>query len=316
MVQSESGAVDPRSILDAMGISASRIRLIAHRQNTHWIVESPGQRVVLRQYAAYRSRGDVGWELHVLEHLHRRGWPVPTPVAPSVEAGDSIWCAFRYMAGRAPTPRSVAGVRAEQRHRGRLLAQLHADMAGLVDIGQREGWRRADEGLFDRTGKLPVGEVLSQYEREFPEEGRVLRTYAERMWERLGELLPYAPAPVVIHGDFTPWNIRYLRGTLSAVLDFDAAHLDLRVADFALAWRGHYDDVVRGYEEVSPLELVERELLLPIYWAWIIASAVAGIEAGGANTDWAMKQLLRSEHGGANLHTAPPQPTTRSARSE
>ena len=70
---------------------------------------------------------------------------------------------------------------------------------------------------------------------------------------------------VVIHGDFTPWNIRYARGTLSAVLDFEMAHLDLRVADFALSWRGHHDDVVRGYEEVSRLEPVEQELLVPIY---------------------------------------------------
>ena len=133
-----------------------------------------------------------------------------------------------------------------------------------------------------------------QYERECPEEGRILRAYAGRMRERLDELLPYAPAPVAIHGDLTPWNIRYARGAFSAVLDFDAAHLDLRVADFALSWRGQHDDVLRGYEEVSPLEQVERELLVPIYWAWIIASAVAGIEAGEATTDWAVRHLLRT----------------------
>ncbi len=306
--------VDPHSVLDTMGISASRIRLVAHRQNTHWIVESPTRRVVLRRYAPCRSHGEVSYELRLLEHLDQRGWAVPTPVAPWVEAGASIWCAFRYMSGRAPSPRSVAGAHAEQRRRGRLLAQLHAAMEDLVGMGQRAGWRRADEGLFDRTGKLSVDHILSKYERESPEDGRVLLAYADRVRERLTELLPYAPAPVVIHGDFTPWNIRYLRGTLSALLDFDAAHLDLRVADFALSWRGHYDDVVRGYEEVSPLEPVERELLLPIYWAWIIASAVAGIEAGEAGTDWAVKHLLRSEQGRANLHTSPVQPTTRSVR--
>ncbi|MDP9381998.1 MAG: phosphotransferase [Chloroflexota bacterium] len=294
MVQSDSGAVDPRSVLDAMDIGASRIRLIAHRQNTHWLVDTPDRRVVLRRYAPGRSHGDVAYELRLLEHLVGRGWPVPTRVAPPVEAAGSVWCLFRHMPGRAPGPRSVAGVCAEQRRRGRLLAQLHADMAELVGLGQREGWRRADEGLYDRTGKPPVDELLSRYERASPEEGGVLRTYADRMRERLGELLPHAPAPAVIHGDFTPWNLRYARGGLSAVLDFDAAHLDLRVADFALSWRGHYHDVVRGYEEVSALEPVERELLLPIYWAWIIASAVAGIGAGEARTDWAVKHLLRS----------------------
>ncbi len=296
LVQSASGGVDPGRVLCGMGMRASRIRLIAHRRNTHWIVDTPGRRVVLRRYASDRSHGDVAYELRLLEHLDGRGWPVPVPVAPLVEAAGSIWCIFRYLSGRAPAPRSVSGVRAEQRRRGRLLAQLHADMADLVENGQREGWRRADEGLFDRTGKPPVDEILAQHERQSPEEGRVLRAYADRMRERLGELLQYAPAPVVIHGDLTPWNIRYARGTLSAVLDFDAAHLDLRVADFALSWRGHYDDVVRGYQEVSPLEPVEQELLVPIYWAWIIASAVAGIDAGEASTAWAVKLLLRTEH--------------------
>src|SRR5262249_1206751 len=114
---------------------------------------------------------------------------------------------------------------------------------------------------------------------------------------RLAALLPHAPAPIPIHGDFTPWNIRYARGRLSGVLDFDAAHLDLRVADFALAWRGRYDEVLSGYEELSPLEPVERELLVPVYWAWVIGSAVAGLDAGELNTEWAVRHLLRAEDG-------------------
>ncbi|MGH2599510.1 MAG: phosphotransferase enzyme family protein, partial [Dehalococcoidia bacterium] len=207
--------VDPRDVLDGMGIRPSRIRLIARRSNVHWMVDTRGERIVLRRYASDRSRGDVAYELRLLEHLDRRDWPVPAPVAPLVEAAGSIWCAFRYMPGRAPAPRSVVGRRAEQRRRGRLLARLHAEMADLADTGQREGWRRADEGLVDRTGRLPVDKVLSQYERESPEEGRVLRTYADRMEARLDDLLPHAPAPVVIHGDLTPWNIRYTRGILS-----------------------------------------------------------------------------------------------------
>jgi Ser/Thr protein kinase RdoA (MazF antagonist) len=296
---SESSMVGPRDVLDGMGIHPSRIRLIAHRSNTHWMVDTPGARVVLRRYASHRSRGDVAYELRLLEHLDRRGWPVPAPVAPLVQAAGSIWCAFRYMPGRAPAPRSVAGRRAEQRRRGRLLAQMHAEMAAFVQAGQREGWRRTDEGLVERPGKPPADEVLAQYERSFPEEGRILRAYADRMRERLADLLPHAPAPVVIHGDLTPWNIRYTHGSLSGVLDFDVAHLDLRVADFALSWRGYQDDVVRGYEEVSPLEPVERGLLVPIYWAWVIASAVATIDAGEASDGWAVRHLLRTDLGNA-----------------
>lgn len=277
-----------------MDISASRIRLIARRRDTHWIVDTPGRQIALRRYAPDHSYSDVAYELRILEHLQGRGWPVPAPIAPLVEAEGSLWCAFPYLAGRHPAPRSATGARAEQRRRGRLLALLHADLTDVVDMGQRDGWRGADEGLLDRGGKQPAGEVLARYERETPEKGYVLRTYAERMHERLDALLPFAPAPIVIHGDFTPWNIRYARGALSAILDFEMAHLDLRVADFALSWRGQYDEVVRGYEEVSPLEPIERELVVPIYWAWIIGSAVSGIEMGAATIDWEVAHLFRT----------------------
>ena len=302
----------PRRVVAAMGLPPARMRRIAHRRNTYWLVEMPSQRVVLCRYAPDRAPGDVAYELRLLEHLARRGWPVPTPVAPLVEGANVVWGAFRYLAGRAPAPRSIAGTRAEQRRRGQLLAQLHADLADLVGLGQRAGWRRADEGLFEPTGTLPMDAILVQYEREAPAAGRILRVYADRMCERLSALLPAAPAPVLIHGDFTPWNLRYARGRLSGVLDFEMAHLDLRVADFALSWRGQYDAVVRGYEDVAPLEPVEQELLVPIYWAWMIGAAVAGIAAGDANVDWAVRHLLRTDPGRTDRATSPLPRSTRS----
>ncbi len=295
MVQHEGTVVHPRDALANMGIQPSRIRCITHRRNTHWLVDTPERRLVLRRYASDRTPGDVAYEIQLLDYLQKRGWPIPTLVAPTIEVMNTSWCAFEYMPGRAPAPRSSNGVRAEQRRRGQLLALLPADMRDMASVGQRESWRRADEGLFDRTGRMPADDVLAQYERRSPEDGRILRMYDEQMQERLRELLPYAPVPVVVHGDFTPWNIRFIGGHLSAILDFDAAHLDLRVADFALTWRGQYHDVVYGYEDVSPLEDIEKALIVPIFWAWIIGSSIAGMETGEDRNDWAVKQLLRTE---------------------
>lgn len=293
------GTTGPRGVLLRMGIHASRIRRIAQRANTHWLVDAPDRRIVLRRYAPGRSPDDVAYELRLMERLARRGWPAPIPIAPPVEAGGRVWCALRYLPGRAPAPRSSAGDRAEQRRRGRLLAHLHADMADFAAHGQRPGFIRADAGLIDRPGRPPAGEVLARFERASPDQGRILRVHAERTRERLDALLPHAPAPIVIHGDFAPWNLRYAGGKLSAVLDFEFAHVDLRVADFALAWRARHDDVLRGYEEVSPLEPVERELLVPIYCAWIISAAVAGIDAGETGAEWTVRHLLRVEPRGA-----------------
>lgn len=287
-----------RKVLGKLGLRASRLRCVGDRRNIHWIVHGPEGRLVLCRYASDRPHEDVAYELRLLEHLERHGWPVPMPVAPLVEESGAIWGLFSYVSGRALTPRSDIGAREEQLRRGRLLARLHAEMAALDSMGQREGWRRADEGLWDRTGRPPANEVLRGWETIHPESGRLFRAYADKAEELLAELLPGAPRPTVIHGDFTPWNLRYIRGKLSGILDFDSAHLDLRVADFALSWRGKDLHVIEGYEEESSLELVERELIVPVYWAWVIASAVGGIEAGNATaetTEWAVTHLLRTE---------------------
>lgn len=289
-----------RRILRELDISAQRLRRVGQRRNIHWIVEGSEGRSILCCYAPDRSREDVSYELKVLEHLKQRGWPVPAPLSPLIERSGALWCLYTYLPGRPPNPRSEGGHRKQQLRQGRLLARLHADMSELRAIGQRSGWQRADEGLWDRGGRPPADEVLRGFERKYSEPGRVLRSYAEKASERLSELLPQAPAPTAIHGDFAPWNLRFLHGELSGVLDFDSSHLDLRVADFALSWRGKHVHVIEGYEEESPLEPVERHLIIPIFWAWVVASAVGGIDEGNTSretTSWAVSHLLRTPLG-------------------
>jgi Ser/Thr protein kinase RdoA (MazF antagonist) len=122
--------------------------------------------------------------------------------------------------------------------------------------------------------------------------GGVLLTLWERAGELLGQLVPVAPRPIIIHGDVAPWNLRYRGGELTALLDFDLAHLDLRVADFVLSWRGRHDGVLRGYAEVSPLEPVEEELVVPVYWAWLLACAACGIR-DAESLEWELAHLAR-----------------------
>src|SRR2546421_4552218 len=72
-VQFDQRAVRARDILSGFGLTASRLRRIKRGRNTHWIVEAPGGRVVLRKYAIECTPGEVAYELQVLEHLDRRG---------------------------------------------------------------------------------------------------------------------------------------------------------------------------------------------------------------------------------------------------
>ncbi len=268
---------------------------IQRGRNTHWIANDHSDRVVLRRCAKECTPASLDYEFRVLRHLSKRGWPVPAPIAEPLEAFGSIWCLFPYLPGRSPAPRSSTGIAAEQRRRGRLLARLHADLAGLSSLGQRDGWRRADEGLVARPNRGNARDVLSQYEHRDPKAGRILLDFHDRARARLGALLPTAPAPIVIHGDFAPWNMHYARGKLTGLFDFDLAHLDLRIADFALSWRGKHDGVLAGYQEESALSEIERQLLIPVYWSWMIGCAVADIEAA-RDPEWAITHLLRQPH--------------------
>ncbi|HLI51764.1 MAG TPA: phosphotransferase [Thermomicrobiaceae bacterium] len=290
-----SPASSPRAVLHEMGIEPTRVRLIKRGVNTHWLADTADGRIVLRRYASRVSRQSVDFELRVMEFLAGRGWPVPAAVAPMVEADGCLWCACRYLPGRVFVPGTTSSVLAEQRRRGRMLARLHADLVELRSEHQRAGRVRADQGLFDRSGQPPADVVLRKYEARFPETGHILRTHLERVRAQFTELLPDAAEPVVIHGDVVPWNIKYQAGKLSGLLDFELTHLDLRVADFALSWRGRYDEVIRGYEEVSPLEPVERALIVPVYQSWQLACAVAVIEQGSDDIEWELRHLLRRD---------------------
>ena len=77
-------------------------------------------------------------------------------------------------------------------------------MASLAEVGQRAGWRRADQGLFDRPDQPPAEVVICRFASQSPDKGAVPLSYAGRMKERLTRLLPHAPPPIVFHGDLTP----------------------------------------------------------------------------------------------------------------
>jgi len=72
-----------------------------------------------------------------------------------------------------------------------------------------------------------------------------------------------------VHGDFHTGNLLFHAGQLSAVLDFDFARVDLRVADVAIALGFLVDKAARaallaGYHAQQPLSAPERRLLAPL----------------------------------------------------
>jgi len=263
------------------------VRLVAPlggRLNQHWLVEARRERLVLRRWA--QPADEIDYELRLLARIAALGWPVAPVVVGPIELDGHVWSLAPFLPGDPPSEKySIA----EQRARGRLLAEFHADLAQLGGFGQRGTWRRCEAILGDPT----LDRLLTDHERTRPEEILILRWHLHRARERIEGLTLHDRPGIVIHGDFAPWNLRFNSGRLSGILDFELAHWDHRIGDFALAWRGKYDDVIHGYAEVSPLEPEEWELLTPLWWAWLIEGACHGMRNGIRDDGWTIRKLLQ-----------------------
>jgi Ser/Thr protein kinase RdoA (MazF antagonist) len=272
----------PDGILKRFGVQL--VASLGGRLNQHWLVHHSGENMVLRRWS--QPAEEIDYELSLLASIAALGWPVAAAIEGPFECCGEKWSLFPFLPGDPP---GIDDPMAEQRARGRLLAEFHHDLARLGEFGQRPGWRRCEEILAD----FALDPLLAEHEREQPEEVRILRWHLDRARARIAGLQPDARPGVVIHGDFTPWNLRFQEGHLSGILDLELAHWDHRVGEFALAWRGRHDAVIHAYAELSPLEPEEWELLTPVWWAGLIDSACRHLAAGTRDDGWIIKSLLR-----------------------
>jgi Ser/Thr protein kinase RdoA (MazF antagonist) len=269
-------------VLEHFGVHL--IAALGGRLNQHWLVEARGERLVLRRWS--QPADQIDYELRLLSRIAALGWPVAPAVAGPLELDGYTWSLAPFLPGDPPSETySIA----EQHARGRLLAEFHASLAQLGDFGQRGGWRRCEQILADHS----LDQLLADHERARPEETQILRWHLDRARARAAGLRLHDRPGIVVHGDFAPWNLLFQAGRLSGILDFELAHWDHRIGDFALAWRGKYDDVIHGYAEVSPLEPEEWELITPLWWAFLIDGACQGLRNGIRDDGWTIRKLLQ-----------------------
>ena len=257
------------------------------RLNQHWLVASrqePKERFVLRRW--HPSADTFDYELRLLKRIAALGWPVAPALEDPFTFDGRVWSLFPFLPGDPPSEQDPL---LEQRARGRLLAQFHADLASLQAFGQRGNWRRCEQILSDTT----LDAVLTDHEHERPEEIRILRWHLDRARTRIAGLELDTQPGIIVHGDFTQWNLRFHNGHLCGIMDFELAHWDHRVGDFALSWRGRYDAVIAGYEEVSPLAPYEWALLTPLWWAQLIEGFCHDLRHGLHDDGWTLKKLLQ-----------------------
>jgi Ser/Thr protein kinase RdoA (MazF antagonist) len=261
------------------------------RANRHWLVSSGSGRAVLRQYQP-DPQGDVVYELTVLKALSDRGWPTPIALADPIEVDGRIWCLFQWLPGNSPKSTDSPD---DLHRRGRLLAQLHNDTQALAELGQRPGCARAEEIVADPD----LTNRLRAYEQLRPEQARIMRWHQDRANEYFAELDLQDRHLIVLHGDFADRNLLYEHGQLSGIIDFEGTHLNHRVSDFALAWRGKRDALIHAYDAEHQLDDIDWALLAPTLWSWAflgVADELERILCGRTpvhDFDWQVGTLLR-----------------------
>lgn len=278
----------PPEVTDLLNVRVDRY--LGGRANHHWLVTAERQRFVLRRYQP-DPIGEIGYELQVLQRLANLGWPTPVAVAEPILAAGRTWCLFRWLPGISPSGTDQSS----QRDRGRLLAQLHHDLLALTDLGQRPGAGRAEEVLDDPL----LTSQLHAYEHLYPEQARILRWHRDRARETFAEIGHSDRSLMVVHGDFINQNLLYHNGVLTGIVDFESTHLNYRVSEFALAWRGRHDDVIRGYTELAPLTEIDWALLTPALWSWMFLGVAREIQKMTTGTipphrlEWQTTMMLR-----------------------
>jgi Ser/Thr protein kinase RdoA (MazF antagonist) len=274
------------TVLRSWDIVPDDISLISTNGNYHWKVRRGRDGFVLRMYRHGQSDTSIRYELDILKRVHRRRWPVAAAVGDTVLNSGFVFALFPLLPG-SPREEETAE---QRRYRGRILSDLHRDLNAVTNVGQRTGWRRADE-----IG--PGVAVRGLRERD------IHRTIAVHL-ERVSEALHAAGAssfPVtVIHGDFIAQNLLFQADELSGVLDFDSVHLDLRATDVACARRSRHDDVVRGYLEIAPLTDAELGALDNLWRATVLRYGLQIIgrdvaaETDESELQWCVNQLEKT----------------------
>jgi homoserine kinase type II len=216
-----------RLVLAAYGLEAVRpYRVGAGRNNEHWYV---GAGLVLRRYGPLRSDAAIGYEHAIVGQLKERGWPVAVPI-PSA-AGRMVvmddgrrYCLFPRLAGRRGNPERPR----QPRELGALLGRLHRDLAAVPVAGPPD--------TFPRILDMPADPAWQHLDAlDDPALSGLIRRKLAEVRTAAASAASGAPGVQLVHGDWHDGNILYQGGTVSGIVDFDFAHLDLPLVDVAIA---------------------------------------------------------------------------------
>lgn len=288
----------PAEVLPALGVTARRCRRVGGDrhplENQHWhVLAADGGRWVLRRHAAVRTPLAVAYEHAVLRAAADAGWTVPVPraVRQPVLVDGRLYSLYEYVAGRPP-----ADTLPSRRRRGVLLARLHATLQPLTArLGQRDGfdtihpWFASPDDWRDGISRLSS---------TYPALAERAVAACARVTAELDQVDARALRCLVLHGDFTPWNLRGHQGR-TAVLDFDLTHVGSRAWELAIARVQRFPETLVAFRQEAarlgaPLTEHEEAAIAPLYRALKIEMIGQAMGAPAPDPDFIAQQLVKA----------------------
>ena len=236
--------------------------------NLVWLVQVAGDGYVLR---VHRNAGleQIALEHVLLAELGRRelSFAVPAPIPAHdgstvvpTDLGPASLC--HRLPGDHP-PRDPAGLTLV----GQALGGLDAAMEGIGAEFAPIDWRRPLNAIHPAVADLD--ELAADLRRELSStETAWFAQQAREIDARVQELRTVLPTQL-IHCDFNASNMLVENGTVTAILDFELAGLDLRAFDLAAALGQATDDLATdqveafrtGYDRYVTLSSAEQAAL-------------------------------------------------------
>ncbi|MBC7249096.1 MAG: phosphotransferase [Anaerolineae bacterium] len=253
-----------------------------------WLISTDRGRYALKQYPDTLDVLAVEFEHALLEYLQQARFPAPHLVHTRqgktwlVQDGKLYAC-FEFLNGFRYSDYFFFPSSSQARYlvqAAQMLAEYHRLVADFVPPGRkvdgfkaysRQRWHGKEWYLEEMEA---CREALENHlaEHEWWTRWTGIRSRLATLWDEL-EGMDAAPIPALpIHGDYGPYNLLYRNGQLTAVLDFECAHLDWRLTEVMSATvrfasrRGGGLDVfrarqfLRAYNDVNPLTTEERRV--------------------------------------------------------
>jgi Ser/Thr protein kinase RdoA (MazF antagonist) len=230
----------------------------------YWEVVAGNRRYFLKRFQDWYPAESIRYAHSILGHLAEEGVPAPRWVADRsgvnyTEVAGSRWALYRALEGRTAGEREWMWGRPKA---AEFLASLHAALDGFTPEGEPfEPWHAWTLETVDR--------VLESWHPHPDLHPGLLDYVRDRLATRyFGELYPQLPK-LVVHGDFVLTNVLWksdpANPSITGVLDFERAHLDSALFDFAWGLGDRRPPLLRAtvaaYSRERSLTPLEREAL-------------------------------------------------------